>query len=140
MVDVYARKEVILAAGACVLNPLRHAILCYATPYRHTAAMNPAAAAAAADLHSIVSVCTAVLCSYESPHLLLKSGIGGVEALRDANIEPVAAREGVGENLKDHPIVGERGSGASLCARACFCVCCCICVLRWRDLLHVVLR
>jgi hypothetical protein len=46
--------------------------------------------------------------AYESPHLLLKSGVGSVDALRAANIDPVAGRRGVGQHLQDHPVAALR--------------------------------
>jgi choline dehydrogenase len=39
----------------------------------------------------------------ESPKILLLSGIGPADALRDIGIEPVVNLRGVGENLHDHP-------------------------------------
>jgi len=44
--------------------------------------------------------------AYESPHLLLKSGVGAADALRAAGIEPVVELPGVGQRLQDHPIIG----------------------------------
>ena len=43
-----------------------------------------------------------------SPALLMQSGIGPSELLRENNIELVQALEGVGQNLQDHPIVAVR--------------------------------
>ncbi len=40
-----------------------------------------------------------------SPHLLLRSGIGPGEELRDAGVEVVRDLPGVGRNLQDHPCV-----------------------------------
>ena len=41
-----------------------------------------------------------------SPALLMRSGIGPAEHLRDHGISVVADRPGVGANLQDHPLVG----------------------------------
>jgi choline dehydrogenase len=41
----------------------------------------------------------------QSPHLLLLSGIGAAEELRDAGVEPRHELSGVGRNLQDHPFV-----------------------------------
>ena len=43
-----------------------------------------------------------------SPVLLMQSGIGPPQLLRENNIELVQALEGVGQNLQDHPIVPVR--------------------------------
>jgi choline dehydrogenase-like flavoprotein len=40
-----------------------------------------------------------------SPQLMLLSGIGPADELRDAGVEPRHALEGVGRNLQDHPFV-----------------------------------
>ncbi|CAH1656979.1 MULTISPECIES: GMC family oxidoreductase N-terminal domain-containing protein [unclassified Chelatococcus] len=49
-----------------------------------------------------------ILCSgaIHSPALLLRSGVGPAEHLRDHEISVVADRPGVGANLQDHPLVG----------------------------------
>lgn len=44
--------------------------------------------------------------SYESPHLLLRSGIGDADELRRHGIDVVADLPGVGRNLQDHMILG----------------------------------
>jgi choline dehydrogenase len=44
--------------------------------------------------------------AYGSPTILLRSGIGPVDQLRDLNIPVVANRRGVGRGLKDHPLLG----------------------------------
>jgi choline dehydrogenase len=44
--------------------------------------------------------------AYGSPTILLRSGIGPVDELRDLNIPVVANRRGVGRGLKDHPLLG----------------------------------
>ena len=49
----------------------------------------------------IIISCGAV----NSPVLLMHSGIGPTQALRDNEIELVQPSEGVGQNLQDHPIV-----------------------------------
>jgi choline dehydrogenase len=49
-----------------------------------------------------VVVCAGAI---ESPHLLMLSGIGPAPALREAGIEVLVDLPGVGENLRDHPIV-----------------------------------
>ena len=41
--------------------------------------------------------------AFNSPQLLMLSGIGNPEALREHGIAVVAQRNGVGENLQDHP-------------------------------------
>ena len=41
-----------------------------------------------------------------SPALLLRSGIGPAEQLRERGVDVVVARPGVGENLQEHPAVG----------------------------------
>lgn len=48
-----------------------------------------------------------VLCSgaIGSPHLLLLSGVGPAESLHALGIQPVHDLPGVGENLRDHPLV-----------------------------------
>jgi len=43
--------------------------------------------------------------TYGSPPILMRSGIGPAELLRDAEIEPRYDRRGVGDNLHDHPAV-----------------------------------
>ena len=43
-----------------------------------------------------------------SPQLLMLSGIGPADALRERGVDVVADRAGVGENLQDHLIVGLR--------------------------------
>ncbi|MDA0239806.1 MAG: choline dehydrogenase [Proteobacteria bacterium] len=43
--------------------------------------------------------------AYNSPQLLLLSGIGPGEHLRDVGIEPVVELAGVGKNLQDHPSI-----------------------------------
>ncbi len=43
--------------------------------------------------------------AFNSPQLLLLSGIGPPRELKDAGIEPVHALPGVGKNLQDHPLV-----------------------------------
>ncbi len=43
--------------------------------------------------------------AFNSPQLLMLSGIGPPEELRAAGIEPVHALPGVGKNLQDHPLV-----------------------------------
>lgn len=47
-----------------------------------------------------VVVCAGV---YNSPQLLMRSGIGPADHLRESGIEPVADLVGVGSNLQDHP-------------------------------------
>ncbi|MFM9555202.1 choline dehydrogenase [Streptomyces sp. cf124] len=47
-----------------------------------------------------VVVCAGV---YNSPQLLMRSGIGPADHLREHGIEPVADMAGVGANLQDHP-------------------------------------
>jgi choline dehydrogenase len=42
-----------------------------------------------------------------SPQLLQLSGVGPAEELRKVGVEPVVDRPGVGENLQDHPAIGE---------------------------------
>jgi choline dehydrogenase len=44
--------------------------------------------------------------AYGSPTILLRSGIGPVDQLRDLNIPVIADRPGVGRALKDHPLLG----------------------------------
>ena len=41
--------------------------------------------------------------AYRSPQLLMLSGVGPRDTLRDFDIPVVAARWGVGRNLQDHP-------------------------------------
>lgn len=43
-----------------------------------------------------------------SPHLLMLSGIGQAQLLRNHDIEVVQPLEGVGQNLQDHPVVPVR--------------------------------
>jgi choline dehydrogenase len=58
--------------------------------------------------------------AYESPHLLLRSGIGPSEQLRAASVRQHVELPAVGSHLQDHPIIGikYRGSGPSA-ARGC---------------------
>ncbi len=44
--------------------------------------------------------------AYGSPTILLRSGIGPIDQLRDLHIPVVADRPGVGRGLTDHPLVG----------------------------------
>ncbi|MGI9622537.1 MAG: mycofactocin dehydrogenase MftG [Acidimicrobiales bacterium] len=53
------------------------------------------------DGHEVVLSCGAIA----SPHLLLLSGVGPVGQLQQHGIEPVHDLIGVGENLRDHPLV-----------------------------------
>lgn len=48
-----------------------------------------------------------ILCggAYNSPHLLMLSGVGPLDVLRHHDIEPVIDLPGVGQNLTDHPVV-----------------------------------
>ncbi|CAE8620767.1 unnamed protein product [Polarella glacialis] len=43
--------------------------------------------------------------AYESPHILLKSGIGPIEALKAAGVAPRVDLPGVGQRLQDHPVI-----------------------------------
>ncbi|ETX04368.1 MAG: hypothetical protein ETSY2_29200 [Candidatus Entotheonella gemina] len=43
--------------------------------------------------------------SIGSPHMLMLSGVGPAENLREAGVAPVHELPGVGQNLRDHPIV-----------------------------------
>lgn len=43
--------------------------------------------------------------AYNSPHLLMLSGIGPADHLRDVGIDPIVDHKGVGANLQDHPAV-----------------------------------
>ncbi|MXO71710.1 GMC family oxidoreductase N-terminal domain-containing protein [Alteraurantiacibacter buctensis] len=43
--------------------------------------------------------------AYGSPHILMLSGIGNPDHLREAGVEPVHALPGVGNDLADHPVV-----------------------------------
>ena len=43
--------------------------------------------------------------AYNSPQLLMLSGIGPAEHIRDVGIEPLIELPGVGKNLQDHPSV-----------------------------------
>lgn len=54
-----------------------------------------------------------ILCAgtYGSPAILLRSGIGPTQKLRQADVDVVLERPGVGENLHDHPTVTLRFSG-----------------------------
>ena len=49
----------------------------------------------------------AILCggAYASPHLLMLSGIGPADHIRQTGIDPVLDLPGVGQNLKEHPLV-----------------------------------
>jgi choline dehydrogenase len=53
-----------------------------------------------------IEAATVVLAAgaYGSPAVLLRSGVGPPEDLRDVGIEPLVALRGVGQNLVDHPI------------------------------------
>jgi choline dehydrogenase len=48
-----------------------------------------------------------------SPHLLLLSGIGPEEHLRSMGITPVVPRAGVGQNVRDHPVLCASWSAVS---------------------------
>jgi choline dehydrogenase len=57
------------------------------------------------DRHTIVAEREVVLCcgAYQSPQLLMLSGIGPPDHLRSVGIRPRIDSPGVGENLQDHP-------------------------------------
>jgi choline dehydrogenase len=65
-----------------------------------------------AQIHCALVVLSAG--SYGSPAILLRSGLGPPEELRELGIEPLQALPGVGANLHDHPSTSVRftGSGA----------------------------
>lgn len=44
--------------------------------------------------------------TYASPHLLMLSGVGEAEHLRDHGIDPVHNLPGVGRQLQEHPVIG----------------------------------
>ena len=44
--------------------------------------------------------------AYESPHLLLRSGVGPSSQLRAANVRQYVELPAVGKHLQDHPIIG----------------------------------
>lgn len=56
--------------------------------------------------------------AYESPCILLRSGIGDAGELRGLGIEPVLNLRGVGKNLQDHPTLYLKHSGTSELIRA----------------------
>jgi choline dehydrogenase len=58
--------------------------------------------------HSVAAEREVILCggAYNSPHLLMLSGIGAAAHLREQGITPVADVPGVGRSLQDHPCVG----------------------------------
>lgn len=43
--------------------------------------------------------------AYNSPHLLMLSGVGPADHLREMGIDPLVDHKGVGANLRDHPAV-----------------------------------
>jgi len=53
--------------------------------------------------------------AFNSPQLLLLSGVGPPEELRAAGIEPVLALPAVGKNLQDHPLIVAVYRAASPC-------------------------
>jgi choline dehydrogenase len=55
--------------------------------------------------HTLMARREVILCcgSYASPALLLRSGIGAVEHLKAAGIQPIHELAGVGQGLRDHP-------------------------------------
>lgn len=59
------------------------------------------------DAGAIIKAATIIVCAgaVHSPALLLRSGIGPVEELKQAGISPVADRRGVGRNLVNHPFL-----------------------------------
>lgn len=61
-----------------------------------------------------------ILCAgaYESPCILIRSGIGDETELRALNIAPVANLRGVGKNLQDHPTLYLKYSGTPELVRA----------------------
>lgn len=56
--------------------------------------------------------------TYGSPAILMRSGIGPAEVLRDAGVTPRHERDGVGKNLHDHPAVVLRFEGSEALERA----------------------
>jgi choline dehydrogenase len=62
---------------------------------------------AGGQLRRAVAAREVILCggAFNSPQILLLSGIGPAERLRQAGIEPVLDLPGVGQNLQDHPMV-----------------------------------
>ncbi len=64
-------------------------------------------------MHTALCSAEVVLCggAYASPHLLMLSGVGPADHLREHGIGVVADLPGVGSNLQDHPLVpmGFRG-------------------------------
>lgn len=59
------------------------------------------------QLHRANATCEVLLSggSYHSPQLLMLSGIGRPDDLREAGVTPVHELNGVGQNLYEHPIV-----------------------------------
>lgn len=62
----------------------------------------------AAGPRTVLARRSVVLCAgaYESPHLLLKSGVGDAGQLAARGVSPRLHLPGVGRNLQDHPIFG----------------------------------
>lgn len=56
--------------------------------------------------------------AYESPCILLRSGIGDADELRGLGIEPVLNLRGVGKNLQDHPTLYLKYEGTPELERA----------------------
>lgn len=56
---------------------------------------------------SAIDAAEVILCAgaYGSPAILMRSGVGPASHLRELGIDVVADRPGVGENLRDHPLV-----------------------------------
>lgn len=60
------------------------------------------------DLHTAHANAEVLLCggAVNSPQLLMLSGVGPAEHLREVGIEVTVNLPGVGENLHDHPVIG----------------------------------
>ncbi len=55
--------------------------------------------------HTVKAIRETILCAgaFQSPQLLMLSGVGPEQQLKEFNIDPVAINANVGENLQDHP-------------------------------------
>jgi choline dehydrogenase-like flavoprotein len=65
-------------------------------------------AARLGELHELRAEREVILCggAYNSPHLLMLSGVGPAQALTMLQIPVIADLPGVGQNLQDHPAAG----------------------------------
>jgi len=74
----------------------------------------------AANELRVIAADQIIVCAgaYESPCLLMRSGIGDADELRALGIEPLVNLRGVGKNLQDHPTLYLKYSGTPELIRA----------------------